>query len=376
MRYTLEEIYLLVGREDKTAGLTFRSGSESAKVFGQFLTVLFLYSQKEREELDELVKVTPYSKVGYLRARNLVNELTNEQEKHLTTIGINSEDIIEILYFTAPEKNTFHSSEKRSIRKIEVKMNTLAKGRDLDWMYGFKKRLVSDGVGLCPAERFFYLAGKFYYEPDELTEDEVNEIYPNDAVEMREEVEWELLSIKYMREEISLDEKKKLAEILSIRKKLYIDLLDKYLKQAGSSMKRLVQKNIDQAVELYMRVDKFKERRLNVTGTMPIFIDIHSYLHIYMRHVEEMKVTEHFEEKDNFLWEEQDIFSVMQQVIRHVNEEIQAYFAKNPGKRYSRYGGQSVYYQGDYYTFHIEPDGRVSTFHRNKKEHDKKAVVK
>jgi hypothetical protein len=54
-------------------------------------------------------------------------------------------------------------------------------------------------------------------------------------------------------------------------------------------------------------------------------------------------------------------------VIREFNEEIQEYFAKDPKKRYSRYGPQSGYFEGDYYTFHIDPSGRISTFHKNKK---------
>ena len=50
MDYTLEEIYQIVGKEDKTAGLTFKYGSESFNNYGQFITVDFIYTQKEREE--------------------------------------------------------------------------------------------------------------------------------------------------------------------------------------------------------------------------------------------------------------------------------------------------------------------------------------
>jgi len=87
-----------------------------------------------------------------------------------------------------------------------------------------------------------------------------------------------------------------------------------------------------------------------------------------MRHVKEMQVNNHFESKDNFQWNEEDVFIVMEKVINEVNQEIQLFFEKNPEKRYSRHGSQSVYFEGDYYTFHIEPSGRVNTFHKNKKE--------
>jgi hypothetical protein len=274
---------------------------------------------------------------------------------------------VEILYFTAPEKNTFHSKEKRTIDKINIPITSLPKGRDLDWMYRFKKRLVSENIGLCPRERNFYLAGKFYYERDKLTEDEIAEIFPKDS-EMREAIEHEFLGMKYMREEISDPEKRRLAELLGKKKRDSYNLLDKYLKQSGSSMKKLVSDNPEQAVDLFEKTLHFKERRLNVTGTIPLYVDIDRYLHIYMRHVEEMKVNKHFEHKDNFQWNEEDVFSVMEHVIRQFNDEIQEFFSKNPDKRYSRYGDKSAYYEGDYYTFHIEPSGCISTFHKNKKQ--------
>jgi hypothetical protein len=53
--------------------------------------------------------------------------------------------------------------------------------------------------------------------------------------------------------------------------------------------------------------------------------------------------------------------------MRQIDKEVQEHFMKNPGKRYSRYGQKAVYFEGDYYTVHIEPDGRISTFHKNRK---------
>lgn len=372
MRYTLEEIYVLVGREDKTAGLTFKYESEAYKVFGPFLTVVFQYTQKEREELDQLIVRPPFTKAGYLKAKNLVNELTKEQAEHLVAKGIHSDDIVEILYFKAPEKNTFHSTERRTIHKIEIPFRSLPKGRDYDWMYGFKKQQIAEGIGLCPRERNMFLAGKLYYEPDTVTAEEKKEIFIDDTNNLKPEIEWEFLGIKYMRQEIDETEKRRLAEMIAAEKRLKMDLLDKYLQQAGSSIKKLAKENIDEAVELYSRVIDFKERRLNVVGKVPIYIDLDSFLHIYMRHVEEFKVTDHFEDKDNFQWEEDDVYAVMTNIIKEVDEEIQDFFAKNPGKRYSRYGVKSIYYQGDYYTFHVDANGRVATFHRNKKAHEKK----
>lgn len=58
---------------------------------------------------------------------------------------------------------------------------------------------------------------------------------------------------------------------------------------------------------------------------------------------------------------------VIEQVIKMINVEYQTFRMEHPDKKFSKYGDESVYYQGDYYTLHIEPSGRIVTFHKNKK---------
>lgn len=368
MNYTIEEIYCLVGKDDKTSGLTFKFESEAYNLYGSFITVVFVYTQYEREEMDILVQTTPFSKSGRIKAKYLGAELPPDKVDRLLNEGIYSGDIAEILFYNAPSKNTFHSKEKRKLNKIEIPMRTQPKGRDLDWMYGFTKKLNNDGIGQCPRERSFYLAGKLFYEQENLTSEENEEIFGEGKID--EDVEWELLQMKYIREEISDEEKRRLVELYDEKKRESISLLDNYLKQAGSSLKKLSTENIIQAAELLMKVMHFLERRINEMGKHPIYIDLDSYLHIYMRHVEEFQVNKHFEHKDNFQWNEDDVFNIMGHVIEHIDEEYQEFRQEKPTQRFSKYGRQSVYFEGDYYTFHIEPNGRISTFHKNKKGHE------
>lgn len=366
MNYTLEEIYCLVGREDKVASLTFKNGSEACNIFGSFIVVLFIYTQKERVEMDEMIKTRPFRHSGPVKAKHLESELPQELIGKLETDGINSEDIDEIFYFIAQKENTYHSSKIRTINKIEIPWTSLPKGQDFGWMYGFMKRLVIDNVGLCPYERHFYLACKLYFENKTITWEEMQEILKEEK-ELFNEIEWEFLEIKRKQEEISKDEIKRFAQLKDIRTQIRIATLDKYLNEAGSSLKKLESNNSQQAAIFFEKVTQFHDRRLNITGKKPLYINIDSYLHIYMRHVKEMQINNHFESKDNFQWNEEDVFIVMEKVINEVNQEIQLFFEENPEKRYSRHGSQSVYFEGDYYTFHIESSGRVNTFHKNKK---------
>lgn len=73
--YTLEKIYDLVGRNDYTSTITFRSNSQSEKLYGNKLTIVFLYTQQEREELEDNIKKGVVGKHGYVRAKYLLFDL-------------------------------------------------------------------------------------------------------------------------------------------------------------------------------------------------------------------------------------------------------------------------------------------------------------
>ncbi len=117
-RITHEGIYKLVDKKDKTASITFKYNSESTKRFGQLVTVVFLYTQKEREELDELVKISSFDKYGSLKMRYLDRNLSKEQIQQLELEGINSKNIARIDYFINDPKNTYHSKEKRTVKTL------------------------------------------------------------------------------------------------------------------------------------------------------------------------------------------------------------------------------------------------------------------
>jgi hypothetical protein len=370
MNYSEEEVYSLVGRQDKTSTVIFKTDSDSFKLYGPHVTVLFLYTQYEREELDQRTNIPESSTPGTIKVRHLTSDLSKEKVSQLEGAGINTEDIASILYFSADTQNTFHSKEKRTITKLEIPIHIQPKGRDIDWMYGFAKRLNDSGTGLSPKERQFYLAGKLYYEPEALADEEKNEVF-QDGENMDPDVEFEYLKIKYKREESNDTEKRELAQCIRKKDNNDMNLLDKYLKETGSSLSKLAKDDLDSATKLLIRISTYHEKHINVVGKKAIYLDVDRYLHVHMRHVEEMKINKHFAHKSNFQWKEEDVLMVIDKVIDKINDEIQEFFEKNPGKRYSRYGRKSVYFEGDYYTLHIEPNGAISTFHRTSKEHEK-----
>jgi hypothetical protein len=367
-KYFIENIYELVGREDRVATVSFFPDSESFKLYGYQITVMFLYTQKERLVLDESIKDKNVKSVGYAKAKYHGHKLEENCVKQLTEKGIYSEDIASIQTIFGFERNTFHSDEKRTIKTHVIKMTSKPKGRDYDWIYGFAKSLVKDGVGLSPNEKDLYLAGKYYYEPNQLTEEEKLEIFSGSDAKIKETIEREFLAIKYQREEISDDELKRYVELYFSLSDERNEILDKYLIQSGSSLKKLEAENIEFAKELKGKVLSFKDRSLNIGNKHPIYIDLDGYLHIFMRHVEEMKVNEHFAHKDNFQWNLDDVMTVIQHVVENVNPEFQDYVENNKGNQFKKYGDESIYFEGDYYAVYIAANGRLKSLFKIKKE--------
>jgi hypothetical protein len=358
MNYSEEEIYSLVGKQDKTATVIFKTGCESFKLYSHHVTVLFLYTQYEREELDKRIESSDSKTSALIKIKHLTSQLDGDKIRQLENTGINTDDIASILYFKDDTKNTFHSTEKRAITKIEIPIHIQPKGRDLDWMYGLSKRMVHSGTGLSPKERQFYLAGKYYYEPNALTSEERSE--------------FEYLKIKYKREEADDTDKRKLVQLFRKKDNEDMELLDKYLKETGSTLSKLYKVDVDSATKLLVRISCYQEKHINVVGKKAIYLNVDRYLHVHMRHVEEMKVNKQFANKSNFQWNEEDVLMVIDKVIEKINPEIQEFFENKPGKRYSRYGRKNIYFEGDYYTLHIEANGAISTFHRTWKEHEGK----
>jgi hypothetical protein len=373
MNYSAEEVYELVGKKDKTAAVTFKPGSEPYDLYGQYVTVQFLYTQREREEMDMRIKDPDIKTLARLKVKNLYSDLPAESAARLEKEGISTEDIALIQYFRADERNTFHSTEKRTLNKIVIPFHTQSKGRDHDWAYGFARRLVNDGIGLSPKEHAYYLAGRLYFEPEEITAAEEAEIFFTDGT-VNPDVEWEYLGIIYQREEATEDDKRKAVYLMKMQDSENRKLLDNYLKETGTSLLKLIEEDIDLATKLMAKVMWYKERHFNVTGKVPIYLNVGRYLHVYMRHVEEMKVNDRFAGKTNFQYNEEDVVLVIGNVIEKINPDIQAFFERNPGKRYSRFGKTEVYFEGDYYTLHIEADGQISTFHKNRKAHEQSTI--
>ncbi len=95
-----------------------------------------------------------------------------------------------------------------------------------------------------------------------------------------------------------------------------------------------------------------------------LYCNFDTFLHVYLRHVKELKVDNQFGDRDKFQLKEENVMDVMGHVMRSLNDEYQLYKEQSPNGRFFRKGAMAYYYNGDYYNVVVNADGSISTFYK------------
>lgn len=361
--FTQAQIYTLGGREDSVFTLTLRTDSESYKKYGESITVCFVYNVYDRKALEsnaEYLNALPYAKAKLLVP---INEV--EKEKELLTTGILTTDIVEMVVLPPMDmNNTFPSKENRTPNVIEVPFEAEEGGRDIIWMYEFMKGQKERGVGLMPEDEAAYLAYKLVLERNELTDDEKRRVFNTDDKIADKQVAYKLLAWKEEADVINDKEKELLNKLRKERISERITLLEFVLDEMGMTLLRFYKDYPKQAEIITEKILTFNDKSFNVTGRFPLYMNFESLLHLYFRHVKEMNVSDQFASRDKFQLEEKDILTVVDIVMKDLNDEYQAFKEENPDSRFYRTNSMAYYYNGDYYNVDVNSDGCLKTFYR------------
>lgn len=361
--FTQDQIYTYGGREDYVFVLTLKQDSESFQEYGEEITVCFFYTLNERKSLED--NVTSLNDKPYAKAELLVPIDNEELADKLINKGIRTRDIVQLFILPSTEKNnTFPSKEKRTPKTIEIPFETKGGGRDISWIYESLKRLKEKGVGLMPEDKALYLAYKLILEREELTEEEKSKIFNSNGKVSNEDV---LYYFFIWKKEAGIITEREIVLLNQIEQnKLFkrMNLLDKVLDEMGMNVDKLCKKNPTLSGMLLKKMITFRDKSFNTNGEFPLYMDFMSLLHIYFRHVEEFSVSSQFADRDKFQLEEKDILTVMDIVMRELNDEYQIYKQTHPTNQFNRCGVMAYYYNGDYYNVVVDSDGRVSTFYR------------
>ena len=359
--FTQEEIYAYAGAKDCVATLTL--SQKSAKVYGETLTVAFVYYQKERIALEK--DKTALNDISNVKAKELLGELDSSLHAQLLKDGVPTKDIVEMLVGPETEdQNTYTSSHLRKPKVLEIPFESKGNGDDIRFMYGALCHFISDGIELTPEEHNEYLAYKIVLEPEKLTEKEKAEIFDENGKIVNQEVAYFWLMWKNNAGQLTEKNKEDLMQLAKNRIANRFELADKELENMGLSLDKLVKNYPEKANLLISRIINFHERRYNIVGKHLLYMSFKSFLHIYLRHVKELTVENQFGERSKFQLAEKDLNATMNIVLDALNDEYQKYKDEHPNNRFFRKGNMAYYYNGDYYDIDILPDGQIGSFYK------------
>lgn len=360
--FSQEQIYVYGGRTDSVCTLTLREDSPSYQKYGELVTVTIVYSLRERQLLEK--DVCGLNAVPFVKVKSLLPEHNDLADKLLEE-GIATCDIVEMLVLpNISEANTFISKEKRDVKVLEVPFDVDENGNDIRWIYSFLKKLKSEGVGLMPEDEAQYLAYKLIIEKEELTEEENKNIFDDEGRIFNNSVAYHYL---LWRKVAGLLNEKQQGQLRLLKQNLFVERLalsDQALKDIGLNLRKFANDYPTQAVFLLEKIRSFKDVNFNTDGKYPLYLNFNSFLHIYLRHSEELNICNQFADRDKFQLEEKDIMTVIGHVMRVLNNEYQEYKQKNPNGRFYRRGAMAYYFNGDYYNVDVNPDGSISTFYK------------
>ncbi len=93
-------------------------------------------------------------------------------------------------------------------------------------------------------------------------------------------------------------------------------------------------------------------------------MDLDSFIHIYLRHVDELKNNQIYAERTKFQLKEEDVETTINHVLHDLNDEYQKFKEEHPDWKFRKYSEQAYYWNGDYYALEVDPNGRLVTFYK------------
>ena len=368
MRFSKEELYFQFGQYDRVIGISFETDSESYNKFGDFIVGKLIYTPKEREELHNTInsKETIPRTDGQQRFFENIKKIPVEKRNELERYGFLCSDISLVQFMNVPSDNEYVREEIRELPepiKLNISSNFSAE-ETANLIIHYSESLIKSEYELTPFEWDEYNGAIWYNYPESIPEKVLKTtFYKPDTEELKDEIKFQYLNLKFECDELTEPELKEFEELFQNMLRERLNALEKELLSSTGNLKNLKDKYSKEFLYVYSMVTYFKPYRI-LHGKHPVYLNFERFLHIYLRHVSETQIGEHFENKSVFQYKHKDIENVIKYVLESINDEIQEHFETNPSKEFKRHGSRSVYYKGDYYVVNIDGKGCLMNLYK------------
>ncbi|CAM3258602.1 hypothetical protein [Aequorivita lipolytica] len=365
-QFSIEELYAMYGQyENKYISIEFHKFSESASKFGRNIAGVIIYQKKEREELEKALseETVPRTNAMVKLDCSKNEKLSDEQKAQLLKNGFKSGDVYEVLASNMPLVKSYNQAGKKEIpNTMDIKFDS----RDMDinhtYLYLFSQR-IKNGGKLIAEEWAKFCGIGINFEPSSADSEIMKIVAFDEEGNLKPLVRFYELEAKFYSKNISKEEIAEFNTFLKQRREIRTEQIRKEIKR---STNKTLEKFQEEYPEIYSEIQKsiiqFDTETLYYHDTVkPIYWNYESYLHIYLRHCDELEIEGHFEDKTKFQYNQKDIRRILKIAIENLKDKINERLTL--GKEFRIWDDKALYFNGNHYSIHILKDGRVASFH-------------
>jgi len=364
-QFSVEELYYMYGQYDKFVGIEFHKFSDAAKNYGRNIGGIFIYGKDERKELDITINSDNIPRTNGLMKIDVSSnyKLSDKQFKEQTEFGFNSADIYEIINFNTTLSNAYtQQGEKEIPNTININVDFSNTDPCKLSLYNLNMRLMSDRI-LIKDEWDKYYGYNLYYSPEIIYDKNLKDKIFNEDGSKKIKVRFYELIAKHKNLDITNEELNEFSILLKQKRLKRFEILKIELRKTGiNSIEKFKADHPDIYMDVYKTSLIFDDDVLTYSKTsIPIYWDFKSYLHIYLRHCNELQPAGHFKAKTPFAYKKKDIRRILSIAVEQLEDRIQARLSQ--GLDFNIYGEKGLYFNGNYYSMRIESNGRVDSFY-------------
>lgn len=362
--YSIEDIYSFSGQEDKYSIFHFYPTSEAFKKYGDMVYGWIQYKKKERDALEEKIKVPSCERTD---GKVILNGALQDDAKNtlLKDEGFLASEVMKFYntnHHDSRGKQYGKPGTKEIPNTINIKFDPT--GTDIYTMELYiTGNKIKDGYKMPQHDLTSYYAVIYALDSDNLP-NELKEMYlfQEDKKTLTAEAEFKMLEVKYHRKIATTEEQNRLSNLLAKRRMDRFKIVEK---QLGVSIKKIAEHGKsypEEFVEMYNALMHFKTDTLTAYKTdYPIYLDFERFAHIYLKHYDKFFIPASTLRGTHFQYKYKDIRRLLTNIIEKLRGEIEV--SLSSGKEYRKYSDQGYYFNGNYYTLRISPEGRVLQFH-------------
>ncbi|MBB2145755.1 hypothetical protein GM921_09675 [Pedobacter sp. LMG 31464] len=362
--FSIQSIFSAIGQYDRYAIFNFLRGSAAFETYGGTVYGYIIYLPSERARLkQEMEAGNTSSDDGTIFLDGALQD--KEKNQRLLTKGFLSTDIASInIMDLGPIKNQYDETNVKEIpNTINIDFHPEFLSGEKMLLHVFRLKL-KEGIPLIPDEVRRYYGLQLLLEPEQVTdENKVNILTDPATGKYYDDVLITILSSFVEADREGSPFRYALNNALSNRRKTRVAYICRHLGIALKHIDKLRIENIGAWQELMTLVYRFEPETLTCWGwTHHVYWDFERFIHIYLRHYKKFLINESSKgQGTGFLYTIKNIRRIINIVLDAnkvaIEERLKA------GKGFHLQNDKGHYFNGNYYSIKIDPDGRLMQFH-------------